>query len=250
MSARLWQGCWDQAVARYLDCGIWVHFSSWRHSGFSVHNSVYLPPGDHQAVEALVRYMMRPPVSLARLQLLPGSDQVLHFPKGSGDDPGSATPERIDAMEYVACVLADPSATESTSSATMASIRAPPGENAGAARRPSTRPRPLMPRPHRLPTPRPRASDGPICSAVSTKWSASSRNPTRSSASSTTSGGPSRHVPGRLPYPGPRRQHPSEPRPHQAAAELRLRTTIIRPSTTHRPPTRHLAALERHSARI
>jgi hypothetical protein len=80
--------------------------SSWRHSGFSVHNSVYLPPGDHQAVEALVRYMMRPPVSLARLQWLPGSEQVLHFPKGSGDDPGSATPERIDAMEYVARVLA------------------------------------------------------------------------------------------------------------------------------------------------
>ena len=80
--------------------------SSWRNSGFSVHNSVYLPPGDHQAVEALVRYMMRPPVSLARLQLLPGSEQVLHFPKRSGDDPGSATPERIDAMEYVARVLA------------------------------------------------------------------------------------------------------------------------------------------------
>ena len=50
--------------------------------------------------------MMRPPVSLARLQLLPGSDDVLHFPKGSGDDPGSAQPERIDAMEYVARVLA------------------------------------------------------------------------------------------------------------------------------------------------
>ena len=80
--------------------------SSWRHTGFSVHNSVYLPPGDHQAVEALVRYTTRPPVSLARLQLLPGSEQVLHFPKGSGDDPGSATPERIDAMEYVARVLA------------------------------------------------------------------------------------------------------------------------------------------------
>ena len=61
--------------------------SSWKHSGFSVHNSVYVPPGDHQALEALVRYMMRPPVSLARLKLLPGSDQVLHFPKGSGDDP-------------------------------------------------------------------------------------------------------------------------------------------------------------------
>ena len=29
-----------------------------------------------------------------------------HFPKGFGDDPGSAKPERIDALEYVARVLA------------------------------------------------------------------------------------------------------------------------------------------------
>lgn len=79
---------------------------SWKHPGFSVHNSVYVAPGDQAALEGLVRYMMRPPVSLARLRLLPDADQVLHFPKGSGDDPGSAQPERIDAMEYVARVLA------------------------------------------------------------------------------------------------------------------------------------------------
>ena len=44
-----------------------------------------------------------------------------------------------------------------------------------ATRWPSTSPRPLMPKQHRLRTPRPRASDGQICSAVSTKsilWSA------------------------------------------------------------------------------
>jgi hypothetical protein len=63
-------------------------------------------PGDQKAVEALTRYMMRPPVSLARLKLLPGESQVLHFPKGSGDDPGSARPKRFDALDYVARVLA------------------------------------------------------------------------------------------------------------------------------------------------
>ena len=44
--------------------------------------------------------MMRPPVSLVRVKLLPGEDQVLQFPKGSGDDPGSARPERIDALDH------------------------------------------------------------------------------------------------------------------------------------------------------
>ena len=53
--------------------------------------------------------MMRPPVSLARLRLRSGSAEVLHFPRGGGDDPGSAPPERIDAMEYVARVLAQTS---------------------------------------------------------------------------------------------------------------------------------------------
>ena len=80
--------------------------SSWRNSGFSVHNAVQVAPGDREGLEALIRYMMRPPVSLARLRLLPGSDHVLHFPKTGGDDPGSSKPERIDAMDYVARVLA------------------------------------------------------------------------------------------------------------------------------------------------
>ena len=72
---------------------------SWRHTGFSVHNSVRIAPDDTDGLEALVRYLMRPPVSLARLQLLPGGREVLHFRKGNGEDPGESSPERIDAME-------------------------------------------------------------------------------------------------------------------------------------------------------
>ena len=78
---------------------------SWRHTGFSVHNSVRIAADDAEGLEALVRYLMRPPVSLARLQWLPGEQDVLHFPKGRGDDPGRSRPERIDATEYVARVL-------------------------------------------------------------------------------------------------------------------------------------------------
>ncbi len=38
---------------------------SWRRSGFSVHNRGYVPAGDSEGLEALVRYMMRSPVSLS-----------------------------------------------------------------------------------------------------------------------------------------------------------------------------------------
>ena len=39
----------------------------WKHTGFSVHNSVTVESEDPKAVERLVRYLMRPPVSLERL---------------------------------------------------------------------------------------------------------------------------------------------------------------------------------------
>ena len=43
--------------------------------------------------------MMRPPVSLARLRLRPGGDEVLHFPKAGGDVPGSPQPAlRVDLL--------------------------------------------------------------------------------------------------------------------------------------------------------
>jgi len=43
----------------------------------SVHNRVYVPAGDSQGLEALVRYMMRSPVSLSRLRFTPGSHEVV-----------------------------------------------------------------------------------------------------------------------------------------------------------------------------
>ena len=41
---------------------------SWWHSGFSVHTSVTVPPDDRDGPERLVRYLLRPPVDLDRLQ--------------------------------------------------------------------------------------------------------------------------------------------------------------------------------------
>jgi Putative transposase len=78
---------------------------SWRRSGFSVHNRVYVPPGDSRGLEALVRYMMRPPVSLSRLSFTPGSHEVVYARKGGHDELEPTEGERIDAMEFVARTL-------------------------------------------------------------------------------------------------------------------------------------------------
>jgi hypothetical protein len=78
---------------------------SWRRSGFSVHNRVVVHPRDQREFFALVRYMMRPAVSLVRLHFTPGSKEVLYVPKAGHDGSEPAEGERIDAMEFVARVL-------------------------------------------------------------------------------------------------------------------------------------------------
>jgi hypothetical protein len=86
---------------------------SWRHTGFSVHNRVRVEPEDGAAVERLARYIMRPPISLERLECLerlewdgsgvvryhakPGHDKTTRYPGDQG--------ETIDAAEFLARVL-------------------------------------------------------------------------------------------------------------------------------------------------
>ena len=62
-------------------------------------------PRDGREFEGLVRYMMRPPVSLSRLHFTPGSHEVVYVPKGGYDDIEPTQGETIDAMEFVARVL-------------------------------------------------------------------------------------------------------------------------------------------------
>ena len=78
---------------------------SWRRSGFSVHNRVYAHPGDGRDFEALVRYMMRSPVSLSRLRFTPGGKQVVYTRKGGHDTRAPGEDERVDAEDFVARVL-------------------------------------------------------------------------------------------------------------------------------------------------
>jgi len=78
---------------------------SWRRSGFSVHNRVYAHPDDGRDFEALVRYMMRSPVSLSRLRFTPGAKEVVYIPKGGHDASEPGKDERVDAEDFVARVL-------------------------------------------------------------------------------------------------------------------------------------------------
>ena len=76
---------------------------SWHHSGFSVHNLVTVPAGDGRALEALARYCLRNPVSLARLQWAPGSGTTTYLPQ-TGHDGDKA--ETLEALDFVARLLA------------------------------------------------------------------------------------------------------------------------------------------------
>ena len=73
---------------------------SWRRSGFSVHNRVHAHPDDSRDFEALVRYMMRSPVSLSRLRFTPGAEQVVYTRKGGHDASEPGEDETVDAEDF------------------------------------------------------------------------------------------------------------------------------------------------------
>jgi hypothetical protein len=80
---------------------------SWRHTGFSVHNRVRVEPEDGRAVERLARYIMRPQISLERIEWR-GDGEVLYRPKGGRDgrsrQPGDQA-ETFNPAEFLARVI-------------------------------------------------------------------------------------------------------------------------------------------------
>jgi hypothetical protein len=79
---------------------------SWRHTGFSVHNRVYVEPEDQAAVERLARYIMRPPISLERMAW-EGEGEVRYRRKGGHEDLASRLDpvETFDPSEFLARVI-------------------------------------------------------------------------------------------------------------------------------------------------
>jgi len=76
--------------------------SSWRHSGFSVDNSVTLYPRDAVGLERLGRYILRSPVSLERMDYSLDTEQVVYHSKPGHD---REAPERLEPMEFIARLL-------------------------------------------------------------------------------------------------------------------------------------------------
>jgi hypothetical protein len=78
---------------------------SWKRTGFSVHNSVTVDPEDPGATERLIRYIMRSPVSLQRLEFEHDAGYVQLRAKGSSDDGFAHHLEQLDPHEAVARIL-------------------------------------------------------------------------------------------------------------------------------------------------
>jgi hypothetical protein len=99
---RIWE---DNVFRLLLDAGRIDHsvvsqIRSWRHSGFSVDRSVYIPAGDRDGLERLAQYMARSPFSLTRLLRITRTGQVVYhaekhrphrFPEPAADDLFGAT---------------------------------------------------------------------------------------------------------------------------------------------------------------
>ena len=75
---------------------------SWRHSGFSAHNAVTVPPGDRDGIERLARYLLRAPVSLERLRVDPRTRSIHYRPKGAHPRHAEST---FEVTEFLARLL-------------------------------------------------------------------------------------------------------------------------------------------------
>jgi hypothetical protein len=81
---------------------------TWRHSGFSVDNSVRIEANDHAAMQRLVEYISRCPFSLARIISLTDDGKILYrasapncipFPKAGDNELVAGNPRNFEIYE-------------------------------------------------------------------------------------------------------------------------------------------------------
>lgn len=118
-ATELWQ---DKVFALLLDAEridleTVASMREWKHSGFSIHNSVRLEAGDTQGIQGLVEYIARCPFSLGRMVKLTEDDRVVYraghpqcipFPKLGHEETLNAGMRRnyqvFDPLDFLASV--------------------------------------------------------------------------------------------------------------------------------------------------
>ena len=118
---------WQEAVfALYLAQGkiepqVVENMRTWRHTGFSIDQSVYLPAGDQAGIERLVQYITRCPFSLSRLVKVTDTGHVVYkaekqscraFPDHNGDGIASGAKRNFQVLppldfiaEFLSCFM-------------------------------------------------------------------------------------------------------------------------------------------------
>jgi hypothetical protein len=99
-----------------IDMDVVAMIKSWRHTGFSVDNSVRIEAGDHDGMQRLIEYISRCPFSLARMVSLTENGKVLYraskpgcipFPKPGDPELDVGIPrnyEIFDPLDFLAAV--------------------------------------------------------------------------------------------------------------------------------------------------
>jgi len=78
---------------------------SWRHSGFSVHTAVTVPPDDRDGLERLARYLLRPPVSLERLKVDESAQAIAYIARSRPGCRPHAASAPMDPKDFLARVV-------------------------------------------------------------------------------------------------------------------------------------------------
>ena len=76
---------------------------SWRYSGFSANASVKIAPGDTAQLERIACYVLKPPISLARLTYKPGAETVVY--RGKYNPSTKSNFQVLDPKEFLVRLL-------------------------------------------------------------------------------------------------------------------------------------------------
>ncbi len=88
----VWRGIFEDDDARSM--------LSWPHSGFQVHDSLFVPEGDTDFAMRLARYCARNPVALDRMEYTRESKRV-SYRSDKTEGPTAGT-EKLDPLEFLA----------------------------------------------------------------------------------------------------------------------------------------------------